>query len=355
MHEPPFLVPAVDPSGRARLGYLVGDVIAYGARLGFDFAQPAAISAEYVAGLLPARATRARICRSRLEKDGSLVCQPDLVLPPHLKVCALALHGPYLYVGGAFAWPRRSAIRAGATGGRLDLREEQPRWEPLVLPGPCEPGKALDDVLVDDQNLVLVDNIVFPKYLFVYSWPSDGGLPANPQVVELPFSRVYEHIEKGQMSAGYVALLSTSAGEGGVGIYVSVLRRRDWVPVVVLAFEQSRTEIWDQELAGESPSLDERPFDLALQDHQLVLACPGALLYVDLRAFPSPPAPVPGAEADCPEVDLRSRTPFPGGHWETLAPHEQPERIRFVAPGRLLLASTGDGSGTPGRAWLHRV
>jgi hypothetical protein len=235
------------------------------------------------------------------------------------------------------------------------LREEQPRWEPLVLPGPCEPGKAIDDVLVDDQNLVLVDNIVFPKYLFVYPWPADGGLPADPQIVELPFSRVYEHIEKGQMSAGYIALLSTSAGEGGVGIYVSVLRRGDWAPVVVFAFEQSRTEIWDQELAGETPSLNKRPFDLALQDHKLVLACPGALLYVDLQAFLSPPAPVTGAEADCPEVNLRRRTPFPGGHWQTLAPHEQPERIRFVAPGRLLLTSMGNGSQTSGRAWLQSM
>jgi hypothetical protein len=355
MHELPFLVPAADPSGRARLGYLVGNVIEYGARLGFDFAQPAAISAEYVAGLLPARATRARIFRSRLEKDGSLVRQSNLVLPPHLEVCALALHGPYLYVGGAFAWPRRSAVRAGATGGRLDLREEQPRWEPLVLPGPSEPGKAIDDVIVDDQNLLLVDNIVFPKYLFVYSWPSDSVLPADPQVVELPFSRVYEHIEKGQMSAGYVALLSTSTGMDGMGAYVSVLRRGDWAPVIVFAFEQSHSEIWDQELAGESSALDERPFDIALQEHLLVLACTGAFLCVDLRAFPSPPAPIPGAEADYPEVDLRSRTPFPGGHWQTLTADEQPERIRFVAPGHLLLASIGDGNKTLGRAWLQRI
>ncbi|UOQ83281.1 hypothetical protein [Hymenobacter sp. 5414T-23] len=355
MHASPFLVPAADPSGRARLGYLVGDLIEYGAWLGFDFSRPGAISADYVAGLLTARATRARVFRARLEMDGSLIRQPDLVLPPHLKVCALALHGPYLYVGGAFAWPRRSAVRAGAAGGRLDLRKEQPQWEPLVLPGPSEPGKALDDVLADDQNLVLVDNIVFPKYLFVYSWPTDGSLPADPQIVELPFSRVYEHIEKGQMSTGYVALLSTSAGMDGMGAYVSVLRRGDWAPVAVFAYEQTRSEIWDQELTGESPALDERPFDIALQEHQLVVACMGALLCVDLRSFPSPPAPVPDAEADCPEVDLRSRTPFPGGHWHILAPHEQPERIRFVAPGGLLLASMGDGSRASGRAWLQSV
>ncbi|SMB79407.1 hypothetical protein SAMN00120144_3129 [Hymenobacter roseosalivarius DSM 11622] len=353
MHASPFLVPAADSSGRAQVAHLEGNVMTFRAPLGFDFAQPGAISAEYVAGLLPARATRARVFRARLEMDGSLVRQPDLVLPPHLKVCALALHGPYLYVGGVFTWPRRSAVRAGAAGGRLDLREEQPRWEPLVLPGPAEPGKALDDVLADDQNLILVDNIVFPKYLFVYLWPPSGGLPTDPQVVELPFSRVYEHIEKGQMSAGYVALLSTSAGMDGVGAYVSVLRRGDWAPVVVFAFEQSREEIWAQDLPDELPAPEGRPFDLALQEHRLVLACPGALLCVDLRAFPSPSGLA--AEADCPVVDLRHRTPVPGGHWQMLGPHEQPEHIRFVAPGRLLLALMGDGSRTPGRAWLQSV
>lgn len=355
MHSSPFLVPAADPSGRAQLAYLVGDMIEYGRPLGFAFAQPAAISAEYVAGLLPARATRARVFRARLEMDGSVVRQPDLVLPPHLKVRALALHGPYLYVGGAFAWPRRSVVRAGAAGGRVDLRVEQPQWEPLVLPGPAEPGKALDDVLTDDQSLILVDNIVFPKYLFVYSWPLDGGLPTSPQVVQLPFSRVYEHIEKGQMSADYVALLSTSAGMDGMGAYVSVLRRGDWAPVVVFVFEQYREELWSLGLPGGASSPEGGPFDMALQEHRLVLACPGALLSVDLRVFPSPPAPVPGAEADYSEVDLRHRTPFPGGHWKSLAPHEQPERIRFVAPARLLLASMGDGSRTLGRAWLQRI
>ena len=355
MHSSPFLVPAGEQPGRAQLAYLVGDTIEQGSPLGFDFAQPAAISAEYVAGLLPARATRARVFRGRLGPEGSLVRQPDLVLPPHLKVCALALHGPYLYVGGAFAWPHRSAVRAGAAGGRLDLREEQPQWEPLILPVPYEPGKALDDVLTDDQNLILVDNIVFPKYLFVYQWPPNGGLPTDPHVVQLPFSRVYEHIEKGQMSADYVALLSTSAGMDGMGAYVSVLRRGDWAPVVVFAFEQSREELWSLGLPGEASSPEGGPFDLALQEHRLVLACPGALLSVDLRAFTSPPAPVPGVEADCPEVDLRRRTPFPGGHWQTLAPHEQPERIRFVAPALLLLALMGDGPRTSGRAWPRHI
>ena len=46
-------------------------------------------------------------------------------------------------------------------------------------------------------------------------------------MVELPFNRVYGHIEKGQMSAAYVALLSIRAGRDGLGVYVSVLQRGD--------------------------------------------------------------------------------------------------------------------------------
>ena len=268
-------------------------------------------------------------------------------------------------MGGSLECPHRAARGCGATAGRLDLRDAQPRWEPLRLPGPAVPGKAVDDVLADDRALVVVDNVVFPKYLFVYPWPAADALPSAPHVVELPFSRVYEHVVKGQLSPGYLALRSTSAGMDGVGTYVSVLRRGDWAPVVVFAYEQSREEQWAEDrlmFPEDAPARSACPFDVALQEHTLVLACPGALLYIDLRAFPTPTRSsscVRGDEAEFaptyPLVGLRGDAPVPGVGWEMLAPHERPDSIRFIAPRQLLLTTMGNAELTAERAWVRNV
>ena len=197
----------------------------------------------------------------------------------------------------------------------------------------------------------------------MYPWPAADALPSAPHVVELPFSRVYEHVVKGQLSPGYLALRSTSAGMDGVGTYVSVLRRGDWAPVAVFAYEQSREEQWAEArlmFPGGTPVRSACPFDLALHEHVLVLACPGALLHIDLRAFSTPPRPpysVRGDEAASgpayPTVYLRGDAPVPGVRWEMLAPHECPDGIRFVAPGLLLLTTSSDLQPNAAQAWVR--
>ena len=359
MYSAYFLIPALNGSGRAHLATIGKGAVQPLAPLGFAFGRPSAVSDEYVAGLLPVCATRARVYRARLSPGGDVISGRFVVLPPHLRVHALALHGPFLYVGGAWS-PRAFGAGIGAAAGRVDLRAARPVWELLALPVPAAPGKALDDVLADAQGLVLVDNIVFPKYLFAYDWPVGESLPINPQVVELPFRRVYEHIVKGQLSAEYVVLLSTSAGMDDVGTYVSVLRRRDWAPVVVLAHTQCREELWDEEartFKGEESPRSRHPFDLALQGHTLVLACPGALLCADLRAFPvRPVAPSDDLqEPDYTGVDLSSGDLPVGVHWEALASHEQPTAICFVGPGQLLGTVGNILNQGGGWAWLKNL
>ena len=58
-----FLVPPPDRSGRAHLARLVGGIVHRLAPLGSAFGQPATVSDDYVAGLLPAWAMRARLYR----------------------------------------------------------------------------------------------------------------------------------------------------------------------------------------------------------------------------------------------------------------------------------------------------
>ena len=59
---------------------LVGNVVNRLAPLGFAFGQPAAVSDDYVAGLLLARATRARLYRARVGPAGAVARLPDVWL-----------------------------------------------------------------------------------------------------------------------------------------------------------------------------------------------------------------------------------------------------------------------------------
>ena len=116
MDAPYFLVPAPDGSDRAHLATLVAGAVHRLAPLGFAFGRVAAVSPDYVAGLLPVRATRARVYRAQLGPGGTVTRRRTVGLPPHLTVHAFALHGPFLYVGGA--WSPRAE---GTSGPRLGV------------------------------------------------------------------------------------------------------------------------------------------------------------------------------------------------------------------------------------------
>jgi len=359
-----FLVPTDNGYNIAQVAHIVRGTVNRLAPLGIPFSHLITVSDGYVAGL-EQHSANLRIKWARIGPDGVLTYLPTIGLPPHLVVSALALHGSYLYVGGTLNHLGWHAQQNLPTAGRFNLGADTPVWEPLELPRDVEtsPGKAIDDVLVDSGELILVDDLVFPKYLFVYALPTGAALPSNPRIINLPFGRVYEHIHKGQVSPGYVALYSTSTGMFGNGTYVSVLRRGDYTPLVVFAYEEAREELSALERMSPLAS-DPRPcpFDLALQDHTLVVACPRALVCVDLRVFERPSVGdhfVAENESipywDYPTVDLRDPTVVPGVTWVALPLDERPDGVRFVGPGQLLLTASTQATGSSGMYWLKKI
>ncbi|SFQ48647.1 hypothetical protein SAMN04515668_2505 [Hymenobacter arizonensis] len=319
-----------------------------------------AVSNGYAVSLPTKRANHSRVSRAILNEEGVPTRLPDLALPPHLVTRGLALHGPFLYVGGDFDERGRPAVEVRPAAGRFDLRVEQPTWEPLELPIPPAAGKAIDDVLVEGDELILVDNILFPKYLFVYRLAAGNALPHSPRVIELPFARVNEHIHKGQVSPDYVALYSTSTGMGGTGTYVSVLRRGEYSPCLEVAYEEAAEESWTPWTLASGTEFRSLPFDIALHDHTLVIACPQALACIDLRAVETAalPGPLDSPHATIPpseflRIDLRDATPVSGLRWLDLGPEEDPDAVQFVGPNRLLL-TTSDKQATQ-QAWLKAI
>jgi len=93
---------------------------------------------------------------------------------------------------------------------RVDLDSKDLLLQNINLPIPMGWGKAVDDILILDNKMLLIDNIVFPKFTFEY----DISTPDKPFWVgttKLPEERPYEHIIKGDMNENWMIYLSTSS------------------------------------------------------------------------------------------------------------------------------------------------
>lgn len=97
-------------------------------------------------------------------------------------------------------------------------------YDPTRLDVPIESksGKSIDDVVVDGEQLILVDNIIYPKFIFFYDI-SDEQNPIYKQACELPNNGTYEHIEKADAANGKVVTLSSTIGGMGGFDYISII------------------------------------------------------------------------------------------------------------------------------------
>jgi hypothetical protein len=82
-------------------------------------------------------------------------------------------------------------------------------------------GKSIDDILVRCNQLFLVDNIIYPKYLLRY----DITIPDKPkhlQTVQLPRNGTYEHIIKGDINKDYMVIFSLTFGRNGGARHIRI-------------------------------------------------------------------------------------------------------------------------------------
>jgi len=91
-------------------------------------------------------------------------------------------------------------IGGNANGGEVcymvDLDSEDQVLQNINLPVPMAYGKAVDDILILGDKMLLIDNIVYPKYTFEYNI-ANPNKPLWVETVELPEGRPYENIIKG--------------------------------------------------------------------------------------------------------------------------------------------------------------
>jgi hypothetical protein len=113
-----------------------------------------------------------------------------------------------VYFGG------RYKSNSGEIFAILDLENKDFKLEKINIPIEVGYGKAIDDVLIMKNKLLLVDDIVYPKYLLEYDI-TDSKNPKHIETEELENNGTYEHIVKGDLNENWLILLSSTVGRGG--------------------------------------------------------------------------------------------------------------------------------------------
>lgn len=123
-----------------------------------------------------------------------------------------------VYFGGKSNENRRNAGEIFAT---LDLGNRDFKLKTIKIPIKVSYGKAIDEILILNNKLLLVDNIVYPKYLFEYDI-TDSKNPNHIETKELENNGTYEHIVKGDLNDNWLVLLSSTVGRGGSSDHIVV-------------------------------------------------------------------------------------------------------------------------------------
>jgi hypothetical protein len=210
--------------------------------------------------------------RARLQEDGTLKRLPDIQLSMLSLNQTLAIKGDVVYMGGHKLKNLEDADSAGEIAGYVHLLEDQATWQPLEIPVELQEGKSIDDVLIYDDKLVLVDNIMYPKYLFEYDI-SDPLAPVSTKTVSLPNNGTYEHIHRGAINRNWLALHSSGVGRSGTGHYLSVLKLPEYEQVLTVSvhYNEGRDLMWGAEEKGFSlkDELEKAGKKITIQDFAL--------------------------------------------------------------------------------------
>jgi hypothetical protein len=144
-------------------------------------------------------------------------------------------------------------------------------------------GKSIDDILVNNNRLILVDNIIFPKYLFEYDI-SIPNKPIHKQTTKLPNNGTYEHIYKGDINDNWMILLSHTMGDMGAFSHITIYSRTD-KKYALFSFGKRWYDLPDT-LVGEHEIFKEvnekRVYDICLSSDFLYILKGGALYCLNL-------------------------------------------------------------------------
>jgi hypothetical protein len=123
----------------------------------------------------------------------------------------IAIKEEIIYLGGAY---KKKKNGLGELCSMLDLNEVDFKFKQINLPIVALKNKAIDDIVIIDDKLILLDNIVFPKYIFEFDI-SNPRVPIHTNTFDLPDNGTYEHIVKGDGNEKWLGIKSSTVGQCG--------------------------------------------------------------------------------------------------------------------------------------------
>lgn len=130
------------------------------------------------------------------------------LLRKEYKYRSIAYKGNVVYLGGQYE------PQGGELFRLIDLSNIDFTPEEIDLPIQSVKGKSIDDILIHHDALFLVDNIIFPKYIFEYNIATPNK-PLLGSTRRLPNNGTYERIYKGDINQDWMILFSATVGGGG--------------------------------------------------------------------------------------------------------------------------------------------
>jgi hypothetical protein len=139
-------------------------------------------------------------------------------IKPDFEVTSLNSKNKTVYFGGI---SKEGENNSGEIFAILDLENKYFNLNKIRIPIDITYGKSIDDILIMNNKLLLVDNIVFPKYLLEYDI-TDSKNPKHIKTKELDNNGTYEHIIKGDLNENWLVLLSSTVGELGSSDHIVI-------------------------------------------------------------------------------------------------------------------------------------
>ncbi len=136
----------------------------------------------------------------------------ELKIPFDLKPKTILLNGENLFIGGEMG---KEML--------VQYNVQSQKWYKLEIPiEVLFPGKAIDDLVINDSLLIAIDNIVMPKYILFYKLSSNEKLELS-HFKELKSNGAYESIYQGRITDNYIGLISgTYSGYVGATEHITV-------------------------------------------------------------------------------------------------------------------------------------
>lgn len=178
--------------------------------------------------------------------DDRIVEHHRVLAPENGYFLAAVAHENHLFAGGQLD---------SEVLGFFDLNDPQCSWQQMEVPQSMRAsGKAIDDLLIDGNRIVAIDNLLIPKFLLVY----DIANPSRPKFLKYEtFAHgTYEQAIMGAAGSNWMAVLSSSMGEGGCFEHICIWRLSNLTKVGYFS-QQTQTTLIGRKAVSD---LDDRDF-----------------------------------------------------------------------------------------------